>query len=244
MYEVSARINGVGVKSIDLDAGFMPEWDRLFEQVNECTRLIFFCTPNNPVGNCLPLARLAEVAGCFTGLVVVDEAYLDFTENPSAVSLLAACPNVVVLQTLSKAWGMAGLRIGICMADPRLITYLNKVKPPYNIGVSAQQIALAALSETDRFRREVDTIKKERERLFHALSRLRFLTQVYPSEANFILVCCPEYKALYDYLIRHRVVTRIRYIPPRVENGLRISVGTPEENDQLIYLLQQWETQS
>jgi histidinol-phosphate aminotransferase len=241
MYEVSARINAVEVRTLDLNAGFMPEWDRLFERVDEHTRLIFFCTPNNPVGNCLPLANLAAVAERFKGLVIVDEAYLDFTEQPSAVNLQAVYPNVVVLQTLSKAWGMAGLRIGLCIADPQLIAYLNKVKPPYNIGVSAQQIALKALAETERFRKEVNTIKEERERLFHTLSQFHFLTQVYPSEANFILVSCPEYKALYDYLIRHRVVTRIRHIPPRIENGLRISVGTPEENEQLIQLLQQWE---
>lgn len=246
MYEVSGHINAVEVRSLDLDTGFMPEWERLFDAVDDHTRLIFFCTPNNPTGNRWPLEKIKEVADRFAGWVIVDEAYMDFVTDgeasyqESAVSLLESCPRVVVLQTLSKAWGLAGLRVGICIANPLLVGFLNRVKPPYNIGSLTQQTALEALTNETAFRRRVKEIVRERERLYHALSRMDFLNKVYPSEANFILVCSPDYLALYDYLIENGIVVRVRHIPPRIVGGLRISVGTPEENDKLIALLEQW----
>ena len=234
MYEISARINGVEVRKLTLDRDFMPEWERLFEAVDASTRLIFFCTPNNPTGNSLPLERVLDVAGLFGGLVVVDEAYIDFSGRVSAATCLEDYPNVVVLQTLSKAWGLAGLRVGIGVADPLLVGYLNRVKPPYNIGSLTQQKALEASREQERFHFQVDKIKQERERLYRAFTGMTFLERVYPSESNFILVCLPAYQALYQYLIANGIVVRVRHIPPRVVGGLRISVGTPEENDWLI----------
>ncbi|MEI3421875.1 MAG: aminotransferase class I/II-fold pyridoxal phosphate-dependent enzyme [Butyricimonas faecihominis] len=162
MYEVSGRVNDVEVRCLELDGEFQPEWNTLFDSVDRFTKMIFFCTPNNPVGNVIPLERIREAASRFDGIVVVDEAYIDFTDMPSAVVLQEVCRNVVVLQTLSKAWGLAGLRVGICMADPELVIYLNKVKPPYNIGSLTQRRALDVLRNEADFLEKVEAIKRER----------------------------------------------------------------------------------
>ena len=237
MYEVSARVNGTEVRNLVLDDSFMPEWERIFERVDERTKIIFFCTPNNPVGNVIPLDEIRRVALRFDGLVVVDEAYIDFADVPSATSLRGECPNVVVLQTLSKAWGLAGLRVGICMAEPGLVKYLNKVKPPYNIGSVTQRMALEALKNVDLFRERVEEIKRERERVLVALRGMACFERVYDSEANFLLACTPRYREVYDYLLAHGLVVRVRHIPPRLEGGLRVTIGTREENDLLIRVL-------
>lgn len=234
MYEVSAKVNDVEVRRLDLDADFMPEWDRLPSFVDVHTKLIFFCTPNNPVGNVLPLERIRQVARWFEGLVVVDEAYIDFTDALSAIGLWDTCENVVVLQTLSKAWGLAGLRVGICMAHPGLVAFLNKVKPPYNIGVLPQSKALEVLRERDVFQVKVEEIKRERQRVVEALREIPVLNRVYTSEANFVLVCSSCYRQLYAYLVEQGIVVRVRHVPPRLVGGLRITIGTPEENDRLI----------
>lgn len=234
MYEVSARVNDTEVRGLVLDDSFMPEWEGLWGRVDERTKIIFFCTPNNPVGNVLPLEKIREVALRFAGLVVVDEAYIDFAEVLSATSLWGECPNVVVLQTLSKAWGLAGLRVGICMAEPGLVKYLNKVKPPYNIGSVTQRKALEALREEEAFRAKVRAIKRERKRVVTALRGMTCFERVYDSEANFLLVCSPCYWELYEYLLAGGIVVRVRHIPPRLIGGLRITIGTKEENDLLI----------
>ncbi|MDR2130403.1 MAG: histidinol-phosphate transaminase [Odoribacteraceae bacterium] len=244
MYEVCGHVNGAEVRVIDLGDHFEPPWETLFDRVDERTRLLFFCTPNNPTGNRWPLERIREVAERFTGWVVVDEAYMDFVtggEAASAISLQARFPRVVVLQTLSKAWGLAGLRVGIGIACPELIAYLNRVKPPYNINTPAQRAAIEALADTATFRERVATIVRERERLYRAFLEMACFERVYPSEANFLLARCPAYGELYDYLVRHGVVIRVRHIPPLLERCLRFSVGTPAENDRLMELLLHWQ---
>lgn len=160
MYEVSGRVNDVEVRCLELDEEFQPGWNMLLDSVDQFTKMIFFCTPNNPVGNVIPLERIREVASRFDGIIVVDEAYIDFTDMPSAVTLQKTYQNVVVLQTLSKAWGLAGLRVGICVADPELVIYLNKVKPPYNIGSLTQRRALDVLRNDADFWEKVETIKR------------------------------------------------------------------------------------
>ncbi|MDR1415708.1 MAG: histidinol-phosphate transaminase [Odoribacteraceae bacterium] len=241
MYGVCGRVNGVETRVLDLDEGFEPRWDALLDNADEHTRLIFLCSPNNPTGNRWSLERTRELAGRFNGWLVVDEAYMDFAEEgASAVSLLADCPRVVVLQTLSKAWGMAGLRVGICIADPALVAYLNRVKPPYNIGSLTQRAAIEALADEDTFHARVRQIVGERERLFRAFSRMAIFSAVYPSEANFILVQCAHHESLRGYLAANGIIIRGRHIPPLLAGGLRVSVGTPGENDRLLTLLEQW----
>ena len=158
-----------------MDEEFQPGWNMLLDSVDQFTKMIFFCTPNNPVGNVIPLERIREVASRFDGIIVVDEAYIDFTDMPSAVTLQKTYQNVVVLQTLSKAWGLAGLRVGICVADPELVIYLNKVKPPYNIGSLTQRRALDVLRNDADFLEKVETIKQERKRVTGVLRNLFWL---------------------------------------------------------------------
>ena len=231
MYEVSGRVNDVEVRCLELDGEFQPEWNTLFDSVDRFTKMIFFCTPNNPVGNVIPLERIREVASRFDGIVVVDEAYIDFTDMPSAV---------VLLQTLSKAWGLAGLRVGICMADPELVIYLNKVKPPYNIGSLTQRRALDVLRNEADFLEKVEAIKRERKRVIGFLRNLSWLEVVCDSEANFVLIRCERFRELYEYLVEGGVIVRVRHIPPRLSCGLRITIGTREENDLLIERLKKF----
>ena len=240
MYEVSGRVNDVEVRCLELDWEFQPEWNTLFDSVDRFTKMIFFCTPNNPVGNVIPLERIREVASRFDGIVVVDEAYIDFTDMPSAVVLQEVCRNVVVLQTLSKAWGLAGLRVGICMADPELVIYLNKVKPPYNIGSLTQRRALDVLRNEADFWEKVEAIKRERKRVIGFLRNLSWLEVVCDSEANFVLIRCERFRELYEYLVEGGVIVRVRHIPPRLSCGLRITIGTREENDLLIERLKKF----
>ena len=235
MYEVSGRVNDVEVRCLELDEEFQPGWNMLLDSVDQFTKMIFFCTPNNPVGNVIPLERIREVASRFDGIVVVDEAYIDFTDMPSAVTLQKTYQNVVVLQTLSKAWGLAGLRVGICVADPELVIYLNKVKPPYNIGSLTQRRAFDA-----DFWEKVETIKRERKRVTGVLRDLSWLEVVCDSEANFVLIRCERFRELYEYLVEGGVIVRVRHIPPRLSCGLRITVGTREENDLLIERLKKF----
>ena len=237
MYEVSGLVNDVEVRRLELDGEFQPEWNTLFDSVDRFTKMIFFCTPNNPVGNVIPLERIREVASHFDGIVVVDEAYIDFTDMPSAVVLQEDCRNVVVLQTLSKAWGLAGLRVGICMADPELVIYLNKVKPPYNIGSLTQRRALDVLRNEADF---LEAIKRERKRVIGFLRNLSWLEVVCDSEANFVLIRCERFRELYEYLVKGGVIVRVRHIPPRLSCGLRITIGTREENDLLIERLKKF----
>lgn len=177
------------------------------------------------------------------GLVVVDEAYIDFTEFPSALTLLRRHENLFVLQTLSKAWGMAGLRLGIGYGTPALIGILNRVKAPYNISVLTQRTVLDVLEQREEFQEKLRVIKKERERLFRAFVQLDIFRSVFPSEANFILVTLDDFRELYDFLVQQKMVVRLRNIPPLVEGGLRISIGVPEENDRLLALLAEWKSE-
>ena len=241
MYEVSAAINRVGVKKIDLTADLLPDWSELRRRVDDRTKLIFLCTPNNPTGKVIPYGQIERLCGEFQGMVIVDEAYIDFTDAPSAVHLLDKYRNVVVLQTLSKAWGMAGLRLGIGLADPEVVGILNRVKAPYNIGGLTQQTALALLRQYDLFQNRRTGIILERERLIRELRGLGIFRRVYDSEANFILVITEFCQKLYRYLIACRVVVRLRDIPPLIGGGIRITVGTREENDRLLEVLHKYD---
>lgn len=240
MYEVSADINDVAVRKQDLTPEFLPDWEEIRRRADEYTKIIFLCTPNNPVGKVIPINRIKALCENFDGLVVVDEAYIDFTEGASAVSLLGNFPNVVVLQTLSKSWGMAGLRLGMCFADRELVKVLNKVKAPYNISSLTQQKAIELLQDYDGFRTKLIQVKEEREGLIRAFNNLGLFRQVYESEANFILVTCDVFNDLYDYLIDNKVVVRLRNILPLLEGGIRITVGTKEDNRRLLGLLRRF----
>lgn len=238
MYITSAEINNVDVIEIELDEAFSLPLTKIESAISPKTKLLFLCTPNNPIGNTIPLDQIEIICKKFNGIVVVDEAYIDFSDSISATTLLDKFKNIFILQTLSKAYGMAGLRLGIGIGNPQIIALLNRIKPPYNVSQIVQEEVVKRL----QFRAEIDAhialIKKERERLFSYLKSNELFYKVYPSEGNFILVQSERYLDLYDYLCAKGIVIRVRNILPKLPNGLRITVGLPEENSLLIDYLE------
>ena len=237
MYEVAANINQAEVRKLNLTADFQPDWQGALEASDDNTRAVFIVRPNNPVGTPVPLKDIEAFCARFPAFVVVDEAYIDFSDEPSAASLLGRYPNLVVLQTLSKAWGLASLRLGMCFAHRQLAGILSKVKAPYNIGGLTQRTVLEALSDYPAYRQKLDEIKRQRARLQTMLESCGWFERVLPSEANFILATSRHALALYRYLTENKVVVRLRDIPPLIPGGVRITVGTAAQNDRLEALL-------
>lgn len=225
MYEVSAKINNVKLKKSILDENFN------LTNIDFTEKIIFLCSPNNPTGNLLDVQSVLEKA---KGIVVVDEAYIDFSDKPGFIGGLSRYPNLIIMQTFSKAWGLAGLRLGMAFASPEIISLINKIKPPYNISAATQHIALKALKKADEVGPWVSLIKKERERVAKELGKLSTVRKVFPSEANFLLVRIDRAADVYKILINDRIVVRDRSTVVRCEDCLRITIGTPEENDKLI----------
>lgn len=237
MYDVSANLNNVFLRQVALDENFQLQTNRLQGQINTNTKIIFLCSPNNPSGNLLDQHSTEYILQNFDGLVVIDEAYIDFADKPSWTTRLAEFPNLVVLQTFSKAWGMAALRLGMAFASPDIIQFLNKIKPPYNINEATQQIALDALDNFEALPEMVAEIKKGRQYLQQELAELPVVSKVYPSDANFLLVEVTDADQVYDYLLSNGIVVRNRTTQPGCLNCLRISVGTEQENQALVEAL-------
>ena len=232
MYSVCAAINDIACREVMLGEDFSLPVDALLSVADAQSKLLFICSPNNPTANAFPREQIVTLVRQFPGIVVVDEAYIDFSSEPSMVELIDECPNLIVLQTLSKAYGLAGLRMGLAIAHERIISIFEQVKYPYNIG--ADTLALAQrLLETD-ITPQVQTLIAERERVAAALTALSYVEKVYPSDANFLLVKVDGPRELYDYLIARELIVRDRSRTPGCEGTLRITIGTPEENDRLI----------
>ena len=242
MYEVSAAINNVGVRKINLTAeNFQLDTAKITSAFDKNVNLIFLCCPNNPTGNGVKWADIKILLETFPGIVVVDEAYINFASYRSLIAELPNYPNLVILQTLSKAWGMAGLRIGMAFASAQIIEVFNKIKPPYNINLVSQQLALEALENIEQVNGFIKSIVEEREKLSAALKEFSFILKVYPSEANFLLAKVTDPKKLYDYLLSKQIIVRDRSKTPLCEGCLRITVGTREENIKLIQILNTYE---
>lgn len=233
MYEVSANLNEVQLDAVQLTPDFQIPVLEVLRQVKDTTKLIFICSPNNPTGNLIEPESIETLLDNFDGLVVVDEAYIDFADVPSWSTRLAEYPNLVILQTFSKAWGMAGLRLGMAFASEEIIALLDKIKPPYNINEATQELALKALEQTEQLAYMIEEIVQEREMLVQALPSLDAVEKVYPSDANFLLVKVKEANQLYSYLLEQGIVVRNRSSLPGCESCLRISVGTVDENQLL-----------
>lgn len=231
MYKVSAEINNIKIKTGLLDENFKLT-DSFLSNSDMNTKVIFLCSPNNPSGN---LLDVEPVLSAFKGVVVVDEAYIDFTASESFIKKIDTYPNLIVLQTFSKAWGLAGLRLGMAFAHAEIIALLNKIKPPYNISSASQRLGLQALAKVGDMTKAVSSIKSERERLVKELGNLPMVSKVFPSEANFLLVRF-DYDPIeaYEQLITDMIVVRDRSSVVRCEDCLRITIGTPEENNRLI----------
>lgn len=233
MYEVSAHLNDVKLEAVQLTPEFQIPVPEVLRSVKDTTKMLFVCSPNNPTGNLLHQESIEALLDNFDGLVVVDEAYIDFAESPSWTSRLDEYPNLVVLQTFSKAWGMAGLRLGMAFGSEELIALLDKIKPPYNINEATQQLALKALEQTEQLAYMIEEIVQEREMLLKALPTLDVVEQVFPSDANFLLVRVKNANGLYEHLLRQGIVVRNRSSLPGCEGCLRISIGTVDENQAL-----------
>lgn len=238
MYKVSAAINNVEVREAPLDAEFDLDMDAIGEKIDENTRLIFICSPNNPSGNAVNRMKVEAILNGFNGLVIIDEAYVNYSRHRSFISELTEYTNLVVLQTFSKAWGMAALRLGMAFACQDVIDWFNKVKPPYNVNELTQRAAIKALSKIDEINAWTRKTVEERDRLALALLEVKSVERVYPSDANFLLVKFKESKPIFDHLLSKGIVVRDRSLQPGCENCLRITVGTEEENLQLLTALQ------
>ncbi|MFT3746480.1 MAG: histidinol-phosphate transaminase [Pyrinomonadaceae bacterium] len=237
MYRVSADINDVAVREVRLTNDFQLDLPAIRSSISDAMKLIFICSPNNPTGNAMSRDSLIEIARNFAGIVVVDEAYIDFANEPSVIDELDDLPNLIVLQTLSKAWGMAGVRVGLAIASTEIIALFNLVKPPYNVSGLAQQAVIDALDQETTVKGWIDSGKAERVRLDNLLSGFDFVERVYPSDANFLLVKVDDANELYRYLIDKRIVVRNRNNVELCDGCLRITVGTQEENDRLLAAL-------
>jgi histidinol-phosphate aminotransferase len=237
MYRVLAGINNIANMEVPLGADFEPDVDAILKVQNKKTKLLLLCSPNNPTGNSFSEEKIKMILNNFQGLVVIDEAYIDFSENTSWVDRLSEFPNLVITQTLSKAYGMAGIRLGICYASAEIIAILNKIKPPYNINELTQQRAIERLFNIDAVHKEVVQIIVERKKLFKELLKLDFVKEVLHSDANFLLARVDDASKRYAQLLANGVVVRNRSKLPQCDNTLRFTVGTPAENVQLIKIL-------
>ncbi len=238
MYEVSAEINDVQVKRANLTKNFRLDFQAIENAVNENTKLLFVCSPNNPTGNSFQREEILNLAKNFGGIVVVDEAYIHFSSEKSLLDEINNFPNLVVLQTFSKAWGLAGLRVGLAFANEEMIALFNKVKPPYNVSQIAQEAILAALENRETVEKTVAAIISEREKLVKKLKLFSFVQMVYPTDANFVLVKMSAANSIYKFLLDEKIVVRNRNSVELCKDCLRITVGTPEENKILLEALE------
>lgn len=244
MYEVAASINDVAVRRANLCDNFELNKRAVLEAVDENVKLIFLCSPNNPTGNLMNREDVLDIAENFDGIVVVDEAYIHFSSQPSLVSELNTFGNLVVLQTFSKAYGLAGLRVGMAFASREIIELLDKIKPPYNVSQASQELVLKALEHRRSIDEGIKQIIQERTALCDALRRISTVVEVYPSEANFLLTKFTNADAIYSYLIGEQIVVRNRSNVELCEGCLRITIGTPAENTELIRALREYEARS
>lgn len=240
MYEVCANINDVLIKKIPLKPDFQLDVDAVINAIDEHTKLIFICSPNNPTGNSMKMMDVKFLLNSFEGLVIVDEAYINFSRQKTFISELTGYANLMVIQTLSKAWGLAALRLGIGFASGDVIDLFNKVKPPYNINEASQILALDALQGHMQVNKWIRETVDERVRLAKSLEAFSFVEKIFPSDANFLLVRVKDADELYKYLAENKIVVRNRSKEILCENCLRITVGTPDENNLLIDVLNQF----
>ncbi|SHJ23753.1 histidinol-phosphate transaminase [Flavobacterium haoranii] len=236
MYGVLADINAIENKKIILKPNFQPDVEAILNEVTKKTKLIFLCSPNNPTGNSFSDEAVLKIINNFKGLVVIDEAYIDFSKDKSWLSVLSDFPNLVITQTLSKAYGMAGLRIGILYASKAIISILNKIKPPYNINELSQQKAIELLS-LNKTNTQIKELIFERNRVAKVLTKIPFVLDVYPSDANFILFKVDNAVKRYNQLLNKGIVIRNRTNEPLCDNCLRITIGTSDENEKVISIL-------
>lgn len=240
MYQVGAAIADVEVREVPLFPDFQPDVEAILTTANAHSKLLFICHPNNPTGNLMDTRAMETLLDGFPGIVVIDEAYIDFAPEYSMVKYLEKYPKLIVMQTLSKAWGLAGIRMGMAFASDAIIDYYNKVKPPYNINILTQEAALKELEREDQKAAWVEELIRTRELLAAALREMPMVKKVYPSETNFLLVQVTDPLGLYQYLLEQGIIVRDRSRVLFCDGSLRISIGTASENQQLISALKEY----
>lgn len=240
MYAVNAAINQVAVKEVMLTNEFHLDVQGIMAAVDDKSKLLFLCSPNNPTGNSMNRNDILWLLKNFPGLVIIDEAYINYAAQPSCIQALTEYPNLIVMQTLSKAWGLAALRLGLCFASLDIINLFNKVKPPYNINAASQQIAIEALLHTEQVNEWTRETVRQRALLAEAILELSFVERVYPSDANFLLIRVDDADLLYRHLATNGIVVRNRSSEPGCTNCLRISIGTAQENNTLLSVLKNY----
>lgn len=241
MYEVSANINDVEIRKVNLSNDFRLNVDGILQAADVNTKLLFICSPNNPTGNNMKRGDIERLLNNFAGIVVIDEAYIDFSPDETFIKKLLAYKNLIVMQTLSKAWGLASLRLGLAFASLPIVSLFNKVKPPYNINNASQQLALIALQKNGQVNTWVQQILEQRNYLAGELAGYSFVKKVYDSDANFLLVKVDDATKLYDHLATNKIIVRNRSKEILCDNCLRITIGTPGENRELIKTLKAYE---
>jgi histidinol-phosphate aminotransferase len=237
MYQVAADIHNVEVKKVSLNEHFELDSKKLLNEVNGSTKLVFLCSPNNPTGNCLDTEEILSVIRQFNGLVIIDEAYIDFAPGKSFLPQLEEFPNLVILQTFSKAWGMAGIRLGMAFASPEIISVLNKIKYPYNLNILTQQKALELIKKSDDVKKWVKLLIAERKKMTDLLSEFPFVDKIFPSDANFLLVKMHDARGIYEYLVENGIIVRDRSKIYLCDDSLRITIGSSQENETLLNAL-------
>ena len=241
MYEVSANVNNVEIQKISLTVDYQLDTEKILSSVNSKTKLIFICSPNNPTGNLIDRSSILKIIENFQqGIVILDEAYNDFSDEPSFIAELDKFQNVMILQTFSKAWGLASLRLGMAFASKELIKFLNKIKYPYNINGLTQRALLENIHNIDFMHDSVKKLNENREKVIFELKKLPTVLNIFPSDANFLLVKFTKAKEIFDYLIEQKVIVRDRSKVLLCDDSLRISIGTEEENHVLLNLLNQY----
>lgn len=238
MYKVSANINDVAVDEVLLTEGFQLQPDKILAAVQPNTKLIFICSPNNPTANSMAYSDIEKVLDGFDGIVVVDEAYIDFSKEHSLVNQIEKYPNLVVLQTMSKSFGLAGIRLGIALANPQVISYMMKVKAPYNVNKLTSRVALQTFKHIDHITGNIEAILDERQRVIQKLITYDAVEYVYPTDANFVLFKINEARKVYEKLAKEGVIIRYRGNEPHCEDCLRLTIGTAVENDRFFEALE------
>lgn len=237
MYGVLANLNDIENREVLLDSEFQPNVEEIYRKADFNTKLLFICSPNNPTGNLISSAKIIQLLINFKGLVVIDEAYIDFANQQSWILRLNEFPNLIVTQTLSKAYGLAGIRLGICYASAEIISVLNKIKPPYNVNELSQQKAIEQVQKPVTIMEQINLIIEEKNALLKALVQVNFIEKIYPTDANFILIKVDDAEKRYAQLLEKGIVVRNLSLQPLCGNTLRITIGTTEENKKLITAL-------
>jgi histidinol-phosphate aminotransferase len=237
MYSVLANINAIENKQVLLTTDFQPKVSQVLESVDKNSKILFLCSPNNPTGNSFSTKKIEKLLQKFKGLVVIDEAYIDFSSAKSWLERLEEFPNLIITQTLSKAYGLAGIRLGVCYASQEIIKILNTIKPPYNVNELTQQRAGKRLRKVDEVQEEIIKIKEERTSLLKKLKEIDFINIIYPTDCNFVLVKVDDATKRYNQLIEKGIVVRNRTAQPLCENCLRFTIGTENENNKLLKML-------